>query len=281
MTLPNESDFHDAFRRAINEHGYAFQYRALKEVRDALQSIGSSFRFVASELPAGVQHGRIDFILEQERPRTLIAVECKRVNPAFGSWLFLRSPAVTRLRTADWIQVDYIHGGGPGAMLYQCRKGKDITTNAYHVAVAVRTKNRGNTEVHSTDEIEKAVSQACAGASGLADERLWGHGWVSIMPMMLTTANLFVSEVKLDESGLNTGDIEPSALVPKRVDWLYYQYPVSRGLRSWAHSRRPSQDLAQLADLEHIRTVPVVSAAAIKPFFQQFDLGDLQLMFSE
>ena len=99
---------------------------------------------------------------------------------------------------------------------------------------------------------------------------------IGILPVIFTTANLYTSDVKLDEAELATGKVAGGNLT--RVAWVMYQYSMSPGLKHTAVSNNSPGDLVELYQTEYIRTVPVVSVSGIQDFMMwvsklEFDMS--------
>src|SRR4051812_35520208 len=86
----SDDQFNHEFAKALNSHGYGFQYRVIKEVEEC-DSIWSP---VVPEFPVEARghETRIDVILKGTRRSLYIVAECKRVNPALSQWCFVQSP---------------------------------------------------------------------------------------------------------------------------------------------------------------------------------------------
>src|SRR6266567_54840 len=103
MTSPN-TDPKAGFAKALNRHGYGFQYAVLKRLEDLRDNKRSSLIFEAAEFPveAKGQHTRIDFVLRHvsDFPRPLfVTAECKRANPSHSNWCFVKAPIISRNKT--------------------------------------------------------------------------------------------------------------------------------------------------------------------------------------
>jgi hypothetical protein len=99
---------------------------------------------------------------------------------------------------------------------------------------------------------------------------------IGILPVIFTTANLYTSDVKLEEAELTTGQVKGGKLT--RAAWVMYQYAMSPGLKHTAASSNSPRDLVELYQAEYIRTVPVVSVNGIHDFMTwvsslEFDIG--------
>ena len=194
-------------RTAIVEHGYAFQHRAITEAGIAFSLHGSPWKIEVPEFP--VQAGRdtrIDVILSAGP--VYLCIECKRVNPALGQWVFARAPTRGRAGALDRFYVDAIErrkstGAGMRASAF-CGDVPNLRT--YQIAFEVRRDKKGNIVNTRTDVLEDAIRQAVRGANGLVNYRIYHEPTMAyeerqfIVPVVFTTAELVITEIQLGES---------------------------------------------------------------------------------
>ena len=92
------------FRKALNRHGYTFQYLVLGEAQAQCEKGDSVWQFVAAEFPVETTSGgtRIDLILRHRRRPHLMVIECKRANPAIANWCFAKAPSTRRNRSREY-----------------------------------------------------------------------------------------------------------------------------------------------------------------------------------
>lgn len=97
----------NSFQRALNRHGYGFQFSVLKIAEQLAKKVDederSKWNFLFSEVPVQVQGfgTRIDFVLSKSRSSPssrlfYLVCECKRANPALSNWCFIRAPRTHR-----------------------------------------------------------------------------------------------------------------------------------------------------------------------------------------
>jgi hypothetical protein len=84
-------------------------------------------------------------------------------------------------------------------------------------------------------QIEEAATQVCRGLNRLIDSfasrglpRL-GQADLFFLPVIITTANLWITETELNSASLESGEIQ-SDLHPEASPWLWYDYPQSPGI---------------------------------------------------
>jgi hypothetical protein len=103
-----EQNVEAGFRKALDSHGYGFQYAVLNEARKCAERSASTWVFEVSEFPVRVTSGstRIDFVLKQRGTRSYLVGECKRSNPALMNWCFARAPYVSRNSVTNPYMID-------------------------------------------------------------------------------------------------------------------------------------------------------------------------------
>jgi hypothetical protein len=278
-----ENDQEKRFAESLNRHGYPFQNAVIKVAHEEYDGQRSRWIFEAAEFPVELDKGtKIDFILRiQESPWWMVA-ECKRVNPAFSDWFFVRSPYIRRGRD-DGFFVDVVRKE-PGeftAVGHQVFAHALNTGPFYHIGVDVKTNNSGDTHGGTGQAIEDAASQVCRGVGGLIQylykntgalgpARNGGVPTRALIPVIFTTAKLFVSEVDLAETDLQTGKIDPKRLQPEPKPFIYYQYHLSPATKHRIPGD-PYTELASVLAADFIRTIPIVSAEHVAEFLRIFD----------
>lgn len=275
------------FAKYLSRHGHGLQYAVIKHLRDLIAAerivmVKDFWRLLMSELPVASEKGtRVDFVLERKvyesYKRLFIVAECKRANPATANWCFAKSPYPHR---NVWGSIEYVHlECVKNTLVAPSTRGvfaggvqANVGNPPYHLAFALRTNEKGDPDSASTrqSEVEDAMAQALRGANGLVmhfDRRpqlLEDEEQVGILPVIFTTANLYTSDLKLDEAELATGKVDGGSLT--RAPWVMCQYAMSPGLKHTAVSGSVPRDLVELYQTEYIRTVPVVSVGGILDF---------------
>jgi hypothetical protein len=90
--------------------------------------------------------------------------------------------------------------------------------------------------------------------------------YAAFLPVIFTTANLWVSDIDLSVADINSGNIEvpPGKLVQK--EWLFYHYSQTPDI---SHTLSGFSEIHELSDalyLDYTRTIPIVNAAGIQAF---------------
>ena len=280
-------------QRQLSDHGFAFQYRAIKAAEDAC-SAGAPWIFESAEHPVSLRGKptHIDLVLRNsERPIYLVG-ECKRVNPKFNTWYFLRAPYSRRDQFREGLYLDQLlkirgYGtfyNGPAVCSF-----RDETF--YDLGVVAKTENKGDASSRDTLEaINNAASQVCHGLAGLYEQ--WTQRGVGnedaysiyFLPTIFTTARLFGCKTDLRATDLATGNIVVNPDELEERPWVLLQYPRSPGvcpsatpmpLKEIGFGRddvcdRPSIRLGDYRDVCFVRTVAIVGARHIADFLKRF-----------
>ena len=212
---------------SLNEQGYIFQ----EACKNELSRISTSWQVRATEYPVSImgQDTKIDIVLEHQDSFALI--ECKRADSAYTSWLF--GALEPQKRSYSVCQVLYLE-----CLLSSSNKNKIITSTIKERSFDVPTYiakstlevkgdsiraglkphnqiNIGLSRRNSNPQnIENAFSQILRGTSGLAFEqkaqRLKSNETFSIffLPIVITTASLYLAHYKVQDIDLSTGKIE-------------------------------------------------------------------------
>lgn len=272
------------FGKVLNRHGYGFHYSVLRLAQDAAERGHSQWVFKAAEFPVQVQGTgtRIDFVLKlpEDVPIFLLA-ECKRANPALSNWCFARAPYVRRNRTREYLFAESIQRTTSGAKSVLAQ-GAELS-NAYHVALEVRSNQRGDPCGSGRGTIEAAATQVCRGLNGMVQavagnpELLEGANVVYFLPVIFTTADVWSSDVNLAAANHLDGTVDLRGTRFSREEWVHYQYHLSPGIKHSVRTGRVSTSVEELLDWGYVRTIPIVSASGIEQFLYATSNPDLWL----
>ena len=261
-------------------HGHAFQYAALAEARRVFNENKSPWRFEASEFPVEVQGAgtRIDIILWIHNSPYWMLAECKRANPALKNWCFLRAPAVRRgdgqeRYLAEVVDLDRnktttLPGNELEARCLRLRPFYDSDAVA-HLSVELKSDEKG--EGPGRGQVDEAADQIMRGMNGLAElvrsnNNLLGPTGARIfLPVIFTTARLFMCDADLSQTDVLTGNITLASSNFTEVDWVFLQHPVSSSFQHRIYNPHP-ETLAEQLETEFLRTIPIVTAKAIAKF---------------
>ena len=259
------------FLKALNRHGYGFQYSVLRLAEDLFHKQLSPWDYVAPEFPVEVQHNgtRIDFILRHKSGFLHLLAECKRVNPALSNWCFAKSPYPPGIARAfnPFVETVIIENGAR-----TCIRELEPTDNIFHLALEVRGPNKGDPCGQGRGAIEEAATQVCRELNGFIEfttkfpKAFRDPRGVCFMPVIFTTARLWTSNVDLGAANLEQGTFDLSDLKVEEKPWLFYHYHQSPGLK---HSISPTSqhtDIGEILYDEYVRTIAIVSPSGIPNF---------------
>lgn len=271
-----------AFNKVLNTHGYGFHYSMLEKLNELYDKSRSLWYFEAAEFPVEVNgHGtRVDLILRRTAsggfrgttPFFLLA-ECKRVNPALGNWCFIKAPYTHRNTTVEPYTLERATTDDAGR-LSSYAKSRMFIENAYHIAVEVRTEEKGDQAGSGRGAIEDAATQICRGLNGFVSflathTRVLGdYKMADFLPVIFTTANIWASDGNLGKADLQSGNVDLSLAGFKRQDWIILQYHMSPGLRHSLGVSTQSHDLGDILEQEYIRSIPIVTPNGLESFLR-------------
>lgn len=281
-----------SFEKVLNQHGYGFQYSVIKRAWE-LCGGGSQWMFEATEFPVAVQGDgtRIDFILvrgKDYRRKDLfyLLAECKRANPALSNWCFARSPFVHEGRIYgisgyEPIILEHSEVDEQGVVRFRAKMVSKLD-NAYHLGRDIRSGQKGDASgTESGRAVEEAASQVCRGLNGMVEffsknPQILDDTTVSLLPVIFTTARIWVSDVDLSTADVETGKVELKDTKFQERPWIAFQYHLSPGIK---HTASPSETPASLhafMDSEYVRTIPIVTPGGIAAFLKWSSQIDLR-----
>lgn len=265
----------------LNRHGYGFHYSVLRLAHELSNQNRSDWHFKVAEFPVQVPDGpgtRIDFVLRQGSRAIYLIAECKRANPALSNWCFVRAPYVRRNAGGRGrLFVERVDLNGEQRICASAPWTQDLGDATYHIAVEVKSSQKGDPCGSGRGAIEAAATQVCRGLNGMvqcvaANRQLLEDSTPAyFLPVIFTTAKIWTSDVDLGAADIRNGAINLEDTDFRQVDWVYYQYHLSPGIK---HSHSPAQrpkTIEDLLDSEYIRTIAVVSASGIRNFLSGFD----------
>ncbi len=279
---PSPAATSQSARHALDRHGYGFQFAVAKTLR----SVSSKWRFEAAELPVDLHGANLHIDIVLRHPKAVMAIECKRVDPALASWCFARSSFVSMSQTsphAVCLERIAVPSGASGHhRLLATSEPRDAvpTPHQYHVCLALKGGDRGDGIGAGRSAIDDAITQAVRGANGLVETYV-AHPRPSevmqaeslyVLPVVVTTARLLVLNADLADTDLSTGRLPDGVQVEERP-WLWFRTMTSSKLRhsiqrSEPSSEPPVRSLGALADRDYAMSVGVVSAHGIADFLR-------------
>lgn len=265
----------ESFRKTLNSHGHSFQrriWRSLKELPEA-----RAWRREVYEFPVALNgiSTSIDMIAAWSGSPLLLVIECKRANPATASWCFARGPIEERRPIFQVLRQPH---PGSSAEVVQTRSP---AATCYSVGLEVKTGQPGDPGQPGRGAIEDAVTQVLRGMGGLmAGYRpsVLNHyidgspvdapAEVRIVPVIVTTARLWVTEAELEEAGAADGELSAMSVAVAPKPWLLYRYAISPALQVSGYNFLGGhyRTFQEVRDLQFARTVAIVSAEGLGDF---------------
>lgn len=98
-----------------------------------------------------------------------------------------------------------------------------------------------------------------------------------ILPVIFTTAKLWLSDVDLSQSDLRSGEVDLKNSPFESVPWVCYQYHLSPGIKHSYWMGNAPDDIPSLLDLDYIRSIFVVSPDGIEDFFYRTSYLDIDV----
>ena len=275
----------DALTHTLNTHGFSFQYAVLKEAKSCFEAMKSPWAFEVSEFPVAVKKmpTHIDFILKNVKEPFYIIAECKRANPALSNWCFVKTPYVSRTISTgervvrETITVKFDNKNIPPRI---SPDWIERSKNVYRLAFEVKSKDKGDSK-KGRGQINDATTQVLRGSNGLIElfvnhymktnclplgryQDKWSR--VSFIPVIFTTANLWVSDVDLSSADLETGNLDTSSTILEQKDWIFYNYSQSPNIKHGFVSLNENAGLSNMLYWDYTRTIPIVSSSGIRAF---------------
>jgi hypothetical protein len=268
------ADVEAGFRKVLDSHGFGFHYSVLTRAEELQSRSKSTWVFEVSEFPVSVAAGsaRIDFVLRQPETRSYLIAECKRANPSLSNWCFARAPLVGRNMSAQPYMVErarHFHGNVRAegyALTHSCE--------AFHIALEIRSHEKGDSYGPGRGAIEDAVTQVLKGTNGFVNFLASKPSLVPentsslVLPVVFTTAKLWTSDAALARADVSTGRIDFAGTALKEVPWLIHQHFQSPELAHEVTGKRESRSVSKILEVDYMRSIAIVSPDGIEDFLR-------------
>ena len=256
-------------QEALNLHGVFLKKRVLSELASihGMGVFAEEFG-VAFDVPTA-----IDIVARDMRkdPNLVFVLECKRAYVRQKKWIFFddmdRKCRISRFVSTVAGQLGHYSETIPGrAECHVCSEGYEIVTT-------------GNARKATPDPIHQAANQLCRGYLGFVKLRMDQRDAArqpnendSIIPVLVTTADIYVARFNVSDISLMTGNLT-SGLAEQPADWVVLKHPFAVPSVSKAVDFRYYQS-ANPADLENWKqqfreSIFVVRAEKLKSFFSK------------
>ena len=252
---------------AMNEHGFLLQ-QAVRQFLITPNTPDKRFlhkwTFEAVEYPVTAPDGsqtRIDILVgHQERKWIRLCIECKRVYAKDRFWLFWGEDKTFQTHGMENLFLETHTDLGGNIQDFVTR----IPTYNYYLEV-----KRNEVKASNLESIEQAFTQCIRGQSGLAKtvSTASNPNLFRSIPVVVTTANLFVAN--FDEANINkqTGRIEESQVAVEEKPFLAVTYRASDSLKLRGASEAGRMSLTQHLRRFMVRTIFVVNSNHLLEFF--------------
>lgn len=271
----------NGFEKVLNRHGYGFHYAVLNLAADLYAKKKSKWMFEVAEFPVEVQgkSTRIDFILrlKSEIPILMIA-ECKRANPSLSNWCFTKAPFVRRNRRSNEpLFIEHVRLIDNNTVNSTAKQGLHLD-NAYHIALEVKSREKGDASGGYRGVIEEAATQICRGVNGMVEfyskNKEYTNWGIYLLPVIFTTAEIWVSDVNLKTAKLHDGKVDLSSTSFEKKSWIFYQYHISPGIKHSQSHLRIHGGLSDILATEYIRSIAIVAPSGIEEFLTLYTEPD-------
>lgn len=278
----SEDQVSQLLKKTLDIHGYGFQYAVLKLADEMRRQNRSDWRLFGSESPVSIKNEttHIDFILKHRAGNTFIIAECKRADPAKANWCFVKSPYTWTDEKENYVQFDKIRWNNPSNGQISLRHHTALVAterNIAHIGVEVHTGEKGDGIGNPyKSAINQSVSQVLRSSSGFvnyfynnfseAEKRKPGMNDYRFLPVIFTTAQLWITNTDLGTANLQNGYLSNESVKAEKVEWLWFNENRSEPLSPDVKLCSLERDLTREYE-QFVRSVAIVNAESIEKFF--------------
>ncbi|MCH8878467.1 MAG: hypothetical protein IID34_01125 [Planctomycetes bacterium] len=277
MAQNDLQDIAKALESAINEGGYAFQHKVIHLARECAHKTG--WKVDLGEFPVAGPGGdtSIDFMLRQDRDEHhfRIIAECKRPNPKFKTWCFAKAPFVhTKYQHGVYLYLEHVRFGKGDCFAQGIQYRYETKAPFCHLSWEIKGNEKGDSGGKGRGAITDSLTQVLRGMNGFINH-LYPRRYQApaqqfyLVPVIFTTARLFVTSVDLRDTELTSGNVDVPKDSLSEHPWVYYDALVGPGLKP-SRWEPGGAELVDVIDQEFIRTVPIVTANKIEEFLYDF-----------
>ncbi len=270
---------------ALNEQGHLFQERCWDVLRSAQET--TRWAVKAYDYPVSLNglETKIDLVLQYQgnpHPEIYALIECKRADPEYVYWLF--GAPYARRRGAGFIatlKCSEVRSDRPSTFVSKVEEAQLIRPSLLaHNWMEVKRNSKGRAS--TVQNIEDAFVQVLKGAGGFGQEQLAQRRKspktfeTYFIPIVITTAKLYVATYDISNVDLLTGKIDRSNVrfaddedAVEEVDWVLVDYDAGQTLASQAIPEDyAGVDPFQLQQYK-LKSILVVNSGKILTFFRQ------------
>jgi hypothetical protein len=206
--------------------------------------------------------------------------ECKKADPATARWCFAPSEYRWYGMSRPEVTFDQFSARTEASEARQyvstdvCAKYLEAGEKTYHIGFDLRTGRQGDGRAPGgTKAIDQAVTQVLRGTSGYINQIFSVNRWpyqtrhtCRFIPVVFTTAELWVSDVDLGSSDLSTGELPADAVSVRQEKWIWFTHHRSPTLSHALLKLRSDDDMASELRMGYSRSVAIVSPDGIDEF---------------
>lgn len=156
----------------LNKNGYSFQYSVIKE----LTKTAKEWKFYGSEIPVSSRgkNTHADLVFQAVHSYFYLVGECKRVQPSFADWVFVKTPFNSRKDDSyPHLVIDHLQERRGGEHMPEVEKlidyySRAITPDIYGLGFRIKKHLKEN-EVECQDNVDvinKTIEQVLRSTSG-------------------------------------------------------------------------------------------------------------------
>ncbi len=269
---------------AINIHGHAFHYAVLKTAEKLFEEKTSPWVFEVAEFPVLNKSIplHIDIILRNKNEQSSLIAECKRSDPAISNWCFIKAPYVSRGTSSgrERIVRELVFKRRDSSIVETGLQWISRSSEIYRLSFELKSNAKGE-GYKGRGQINGAITQVLRGLNGMIEfavnelkkgnhalfkEDSKGMMYASYLPVIFTTAKLWVCDCDISEADIESGKVNLDEAKLEERKWLFYQYAQSPDLKYPYSIAGLDSDMSQVLYLDYTRTIPIVTAEGIKDF---------------
>lgn len=277
-----KADVSQKLKFALDSNGFSFQHSVIRRAEELLKNNESLWRLEGTEIPveSGGVVTHIDFVLRHRKSSRFLIAECKRVDPAKGHWCFARTPYTWRSPMKGFTQFDSVnvYRNFDEDKIQSGAQSTLTNTDVMDLGLEVKTSQKGDgVGANERSAINAAVTQVFRSSSGFIQYLFDSEGGkISLeipkryyfVPVIFTTAKLFVTNTDIGAADLNTGRLSDELTDIEEKDWIWFNHNRSINLSHSIPFDYEDNKHLELYYRDFTRTVAIVSSKGIDSFLQ-------------
>jgi hypothetical protein len=285
-----DTDLSELLLNSLNEQGYLFQEACEYVLKNSEKQTGWEVKAYEYPVSLAGQDTKVDIILRsktQNSPELYALLECKRADPSYIYWLF----------GAPGLPFENAFCSTLGLELREIRADQHPHINRLHTRLKftlmtygvrnwMEAKKSSNRRTSTPQNIENAFGQVLKGVEGFAQEQLNQRTKSHVLfktyfiPVVITTASLYVAYYELTDIDLYTGKISRDKVLfgakgksAEEDKWVLLNYGVGENIApNPIPENYHSVDPTELQKCK-IRSIFVVNSRYLTEFFSKLRLS--------